>query len=145
MKTVRILACICLVAIVVMSLHISGVVDSFNNMINKQNGWVKSDSGYGYIKHQLKIETTYFFTVLKDPKADKSFQVFQGTMKKAAVDRMTYITEDKITAQIDESRERINDRLKIICHYKGGNTVIIDSKIETITTETKGWSIGSTM
>jgi uncharacterized membrane protein len=116
----------------------SGIIQYFNDVVHEQNGWVKN-SAAGYIKHQLNTEVTYHYSILKDPEAKEAFQVFQGVMKKEAVDRMVYITDSTIVSENNERYQDLQDRLKLICHYMNGNTIIINGKSAFTSVKVSRW------
>ena len=139
MKKLRALTLLVLMGLVVFFVCDQvGIVDYFNDVVNERNGWVKSSNGE-YVKHITSVEWTYHYSILKDPKAKKDFQVYVGTMKKSAVDRMTHIIDDTVIMEDGESYDDLKDRLKLNCHYMNGNTVIINGESMSASVKTKRW------
>ena len=116
------------------------MVEYLNDIIHERNGWVKNSSG-GYVKHQIITKETYYYSILKDPEAKENFQIYRGAMKKTAVDRMAYIMDHTIVRQKGESDQEFEGRLKLICHYKGGNTVIINGRVQTSSVKISGFGL----
>lgn len=118
----------------------SGIIGYANDVINERNGWVKA--GGGYHKIITKYEWTYNYSILLDPQdQSKDFKMLKGAILKEAVDRMEYITSDVIVMEQGMDQDDLKDDLKLIAHYMGGNTVIIDAEFLRGYTETKSWSI----
>jgi hypothetical protein len=78
----------------------SGLINYFNTMINQEEGWTKTNNGY----IRTRIETTYIIStsLLKDPEKN-SFNIYQGAMKKTALDRMQLVTI--VTIEVSEISE----------------------------------------
>lgn len=101
MKKFQVILFIILIILVsYISMEKSGLIDYFNTMINQEEGWTKTNNGY----IRTRIETTYIVNValLKDPEKN-SFNIYQGAMKKTALDRMELVTI--ITIEVSEVSE----------------------------------------
>jgi hypothetical protein len=97
----------------------SGLVDEFNKSFNK-----KSDTS-GYI---TKVESSTILNVsfLIDPEI-KDFNIYSGTMKKSAVDRMDHIESKMVKFNSGVDKQTIQDSLHNLAKKVKANVVIIDS------------------
>jgi len=116
----------------------SGIIDEINNAVHERNGWKQVHNGYS--KTEIKVIKYIHVSFLKDPEK-KDFNIYQGTMKKDAVDRMKHIEDNIIEFDSDEKvvREVLQDKAKAL----GANTVIINSMYNSVVTVAKGFGIGT--
>lgn len=131
MDRTRVLFMVLFILLIGITLHHSGIIDHFNKIVNQEDSWVKNHNGYS----RTYIETSYRFsvTLLKDPKAS-SLQIFEGAMKKAAVDRMELVTIEII--RVNDMSSIPGKILKVAKEYKC-NTAIINGYSEHKTVKTE--------
>jgi len=101
----------------------SGFINYFDDMVHQRNGWVETNNGYSRTSveriHRISV------TLLKDPES-KTFNLYEGAMKKAAVDRMELVTTLNLDVTDTDSIKSVilSEAQKLKC-----NTAIINGKI----------------
>jgi hypothetical protein len=106
-------------------LDLSGLASEFNDTINQKNGWAKTATPNGVVYSKINTKIEAHITFLTDPEVNE-FKIYRGTMKKEAVDRMTFL-ESKLIKTDGSSREDLDEMIKKIGQSVKANTAIIDA------------------
>lgn len=124
-----------MISTTVVLLHKSGIVQDFGDAIHQRNGWKEIPNGYS----KTIIETMYVahIAILKDPQKT-SLNIYEGAMKKSAVDRMELQTVTIIRVMdLKDLRPKITAEVNRL----GCNTAIINYISTSNVTKTKAFAM----
>ena len=134
-KNQIILFIILIILVSYVCLEKSGLIQYFNTMINQEEGWAKTNNGYS----RAYIKTTYIINIalLKDPEKNK-FNMYQGAMKKTALDRMELVTI--VTIEVSDIAKLRSIAVKQAKKFKC-NTAIINGIVSYHKAVSEGFSM----
>ncbi len=140
MQKIRSLSLLLLIALIIyVLLDASGIVSEFNNALRGDNGWKRQ--GLNFTKTQMIYYTKISYSVMKDPKLKKGIRIMEGAIKKAALDRMAYLKGADYEYKGFKDESNLEEDLKFICRYFGGNTLIINGRAKRSEVKVTGFGV----